>query len=151
MRSEVLCPVVGKEETVGADRRPGQSHRPRYLLPPRPRRHRTEEFGSMRENTREKCRFEMQGLEGERRRMSASVVVTGKDGGVHQYADRTVYVGDTEGRVSLECGFDGEARLSISRHVAVEWSRGVQRGEGGWVDEGGGGGKMVGGRRRVAE
>ena len=31
----------------------------------------------------------------------------------------------------MECGFDGEARLSISRHVAVEWSRGVGRGVGG--------------------
>lgn len=31
----------------------------------------------------------------------------------------------------MEYGFDGEAKLSISRHVAVEWSRGVGRGVGG--------------------
>lgn len=52
------------------------------------------------------------------------------------------------GGASLECGFDGEARLSISRHVAVEWSRGVGRGVGGgrWGGEGGGGKmRVVGG------
>lgn len=54
-----------------------------------------------------------------------------EDGGVHQYRERGVYVNDTEGWASLECGFDGEAKLSISRHVAVEWSRGVGRGVGG--------------------
>ena len=56
---------------------------------------------------------------------------------------------DTEGGegASLECGFDGEARLSISRHVAVEWSRGVGRGVGGWTVEGGG--KGGSGKMRV--